>query len=248
MADILVEVCDKRFPAEGGGERHVIAGVRFRARAGERIAITGPSGCGKTTLLRIVAGLDRDFTGRIERPPDARIGFVFQEPRLLPWRRVDDNLRLVLHGPRETVDARIRQALAEVGLSGEERTFAAHLSLGMARRVAIARALAIEPDILLLDEPFVSLDEPTARRLRLLLLELLEAHRPTTLFVTHNLREALMIAERLLVLSPAPARVLAEIDVPLSASERRRPEAVEALWRGLHARPECEPLLGVSAP
>ncbi len=248
MADVLVEVRDKRFPAEGGGERHVVADVRFHARPGERIAITGPSGCGKTTLLRIVAGLDPAFTGRIERPPDARIGFVFQEPRLLPWRRVGENLRIVLDGPRGEVEARIRRALAEVGLSGEERTFAAHLSLGMARRVAIARALVIEPHILLLDEPFVSLDEPTARRLRLLLLDLLEAHRPTTLFVTHNLREALMIAERLLVLSPAPARVVADVEVPLSAEERRRPEAVEALWRSLQARPECEPLLGVPAP
>lgn len=248
MADLLVDVRDKRFPAEGGGERHVIAGVRLTARSGERIAITGPSGCGKTTLLRIVAGLDRDVAGRIERPPEARIGFVFQEPRLLPWRRVDDNLRLVLDGPRAEVEERIRRVLAEVGLAGEERTFAAHLSLGMARRVAIARALVIEPDILLLDEPFVSLDEPTAQRLRFLLLDLLEAHRPTTLFVTHNLREALMIAERLLVLSPAPARVLADIPVPLPAAERRRPEAVEELWRELLARPECEPLAGVPAP
>ncbi len=236
MARLHVEIRDKRFPAAGGGARRVLAGVRFTLGPGERVALTGPSGCGKTTLLDIVAGLDRDFRGRIERPPGARIGYVFQEPRLLPWRTVADNLRLVLAGPRAEVEARIRRVLAEVGLAGEEETWAAHLSLGMARRAAIARALVVEPAVLLLDEPFVSLDEPTARRLRLLLLDLLERHRPTTLFVTHDLREAVMIAERLVVLSPPPARVVADLPIPLDPRARREEAPVERLRRELRRR------------
>ncbi len=229
MAQLLVDIRAKHFREPAQGRKHVLDGVRFALAAGERVALTGPSGCGKTTLLDIVAGLDSDFEGRIERPPQSRIGYVFQEPRLLPWRTVADNLRLVLEGPRAQVDVRIRAVLAEVELLEEADTYASHLSLGMARRAAIARALVIEPDLLLLDEPFVSLDAPTAGRLRRLLLELLERHRPTTLFVTHDLREAVMIAERLIVLSPPPARLVADLPIHLSPAERRREEVVERL-------------------
>ncbi len=248
MAELKVTVTGKSFAEEGGGRKAVIAHVAFRAAAGERIAITGPSGCGKTTLLNIVAGLDSDFEGRVERPPQARLGYVFQEPRLLPWRSVEDNLRLVLEDDEPARDLRIRRALDEVGLLGEAHNFAAHLSLGMARRAAIARAFVVEPAILLLDEPFVSLDEPTARRLRFLLLDLLEHHRATTLFVTHNLREAIMVAERLLVLSPPPTRVVADLAIPLAAEERPDDARIEAFrHRILGSLPELGPL-GEAAP
>jgi len=234
MAQLRIEILAKDFREPGSGTlKHVLGQLAFGLGPGERVALVGPSGCGKTTLLNIVAGLDDGFSGRIERPADARIGYVFQEPRLLPWRTVAANLRLVLEGPRAEVEARIREVLAEVGLAGEEATYAANLSLGMARRVAIARALVIDPDILLLDEPFVSLDEPTARRLRLLLLDLLERHHPTTLFVTHDLREAVMIAERMVVLSAPPARLVADVPISLTAAERRVEERIEDLRRAL---------------
>lgn len=228
MAALRVAIEEKRFPAVGAApEKHVLGRVHFAAAAGETVAITGPSGCGKTTLLNIVAGLDGDFRGHVERPPLGRIGYVFQEPRLLPWRTVADNLRLVLAGSREEQEQRIARILAEVGLADARDVFASRLSLGMARRVAIARAFVIEPELLLLDEPFVSLDTPTARRMRLLLLELLAAHRPTTLFVTHDLREAVTVADRILVLSHPPAEIVADIAVPLSREARSDESAVE---------------------
>ncbi|MEK0083109.1 ABC transporter ATP-binding protein [Benzoatithermus flavus] len=230
MAALSLEVRAKSFPAVGTApEKRVLENVRLSVEPGERLAIIGPSGCGKTTLLNIAAGLDRDFEGRLVRDRSARLAYVFQEPRLLPWRTVADNLRFVLFDDDPTeVDARITAVLAEVGLEGTQAVFASRLSLGMARRAALARAFVVRPDLLLLDEPFVSLDEPTAQHLRLLLLELLERHRTTVLFVTHALHEAIMLADRLLFLTASPARVLAVREVPLGAAERRDPLAVEA--------------------
>lgn len=234
MAALTVEIEEKRFPAVGAAPaKHVLDRIRFAAGPGETIAVTGPSGCGKTTLLNIFAGLDRDLRGTVRRPEPARIGYVFQEPRLLPWRTVAENLRLVLAAPAEACEARIRRVLEEVDLVQASDVHASRLSLGMARRVAIARAFVIEPNLLLLDEPFVSLDAPTARRMRLLLLDLLAAHAPTTLFVTHDLREAVMVADRILVLSRPPARVVADIPVPLARPQRADEEAVEEFRRSL---------------
>ncbi len=222
-----LEVRQKWFPAVGHAPaKLVLDHVRLVAAPGERLAIIGPSGCGKTTLLNIVAGLDRNYAGRLELGDVARLGYVFQEPRLLPWRTLEDNLRFVLPTAPDP-HARIGAALAEVGLEAARHVYASRLSLGMARRAALARAFVVEPDLLLLDEPFVSLDEPTAHRLRLLLLELLDRHRATALFVTHALQEAIMVADRLLFLTTSPARVLSWHDVPLTAAERRRPAAVE---------------------
>jgi ABC-type nitrate/sulfonate/bicarbonate transport system ATPase subunit len=233
MAALSLDLREHRFPAVGAAPAKVtLANVRFSAEPGERLAIIGPSGCGKTTLLNIVAGLIRDFAGRLELGSGTRLAYVFQEPRLLPWRTVADNLRLVLPddpNPAPAIDA----ALAEVELETAAGVFASRLSLGMARRVALARAFVIEPSLLLLDEPFVSLDEPTARRLRLLLLDLLERHGATALFVTHSLHEAIMLADRLLFLTASPGRVLGLRDVPLAPADRRRPSAVDAFHQRL---------------
>lgn len=227
MTALAVELRAKRFPAVGAAPaRQALGAVRFAVRTGERVAVVGPSGCGKTTLLNIVAGLDPEFEGTVRRP-DPPIGYVFQEPRLLPWRTVADNLRFVL-GPVPDAEARITRALAEVELPDAAPVYASRLSLGMARRVALARALVVRPSLLLLDEPFVSLDQPTGERLRLLVLDLLERHRITALLVTHDRREATMLAERVLVLSASPGRLLGEIAVALDPAARRRPEAVEA--------------------
>jgi NitT/TauT family transport system ATP-binding protein len=153
---------------------------------------------------------------------------MFQEPRLLPWLTVEDNLKLVLpDGPDS--DARIDAWLAEMGLADVRAVFPTRLSLGMARRVALARAFVIRPTVLLMDEPFVSLDEPTAERLRRLLLETLRAHPATVVFVTHNLREAIMLAGRIALLSATPTQVLREFDVALTAEERHDSAAIEAV-------------------
>lgn len=227
MAALSVDILRKRFPAVGAApEKLALERVRFRVAAGETVAVLGPSGCGKTTLLSLVAGLDPVVEGRIERPP-GRLAFVFQEPRLLPWRTVADNLRFVL-GPVPDAEARIAAALAEVELAEAAPLYASRLSLGMARRVALARALIVRPSLLLLDEPFVSLDRPTAWRLRLLVLDLLQRHRTTALLVTHDPREAVMLADRVLLLSASPGRLLADLPVPLSAAARRDPAQVEA--------------------
>ena len=230
MAALTVELRAKRFPALGAAPaREVLGPLRLVVAAGETVAVLGPSGCGKTTLLNLVAGLDRDLDGRIERAPGP-IGFVFQEPRLLPWRTVADNLRFVL-GPLPDAEARITEALAEVELAAARELYASRLSLGMARRVALARAFIVRPSLVLLDEPFVSLDQPTAARLRLLVLDLLRRHRTTALLVTHEPREAVMLADRVLVLGEPPGRPRAIREVSLDPAARRDPAAVEAATR-----------------
>lgn len=202
------------------------------------MALVGPSGCGKTTALGIVAGLDRDYDGALEiaggGPP--RLGMVFQEPRLLPWRTVRQNLVLALPKPQRNPD-RVEAMLDALELTDFADRFPTQLSLGMARRVALARAFVVEPDLLLMDEPFVSLDEPTALRLRALLAARLERRPATTLLVTHNLREALALADRLLILAPSPGRVVADIPI---ATPRGLRDAVEIdrLRAELLARPD----------
>jgi len=227
MAALSVAVREKRFaPVGSAPARHALGELAFTVLDGETLAVLGPSGCGKTTLLNVVAGLDLDFSGKIDRQ-DRPLAVVFQEPRLLPWRTVADNLRFVL-GQAPDAEARIVAALAEVGLADTAEVFASRLSLGMARRVALARAFVVRPALLLLDEPFVSLDAATAERLRLLVLELLERHRTTAVLVTHDLREAVMLARRILVLSPSPGRILGDLPVGLTAASRRDPAAVDA--------------------
>ena len=225
---LRIRVRHKRFPAVGDAPpKLVIENLTLEVARDGFTALFGPSGCGKSTLLNLVAGLDRDFGGEIALPEPARIGFVFQEPRLLPWLTVEDNLKLVLADDPQS-EAKIDLWLAEMALADVRAVFPTRLSLGMARRVALARAFIIQPTLLLMDEPFVSLDEPTAERLRRLLLETLSAHPATVLFVTHNLREAITLADRIALLGPAPTRVLREIQVPIPRARRSDPAAIEA--------------------
>ena len=177
---------------------------------GEVAALVGPSGCGKTTLLRIIAGLDSDFEGSVALPAHGMLGMVFQEPRLLPWRTVEQNVRLA--APQAT-DAALGTLFQALGLTAHRDHFPGELSLGLARRVALARAFAVEPDLLLLDEPFVSLDDALAARLRDELADLVNRRPITTLLVTHNVEEAIGLADRLLLLSLSPSRVLADVPV-----------------------------------
>jgi NitT/TauT family transport system ATP-binding protein len=241
VSALSVDIGEKLWPATAGAApRPALQQIRFAVAPGETVALLGPSGCGKTTLLNIVAGLDRDYAGEVrlgEPSPGrtARLGYVFQNPRLLPWRTVLDNVRLPLE---PAADARRRAValLAAVGLAESASVYPQRLSTGMARRVAIARALAVEPDLLLLDEPFVSLDEATARLVRRLVAAERTRRPVTTLLITHALGDALALADRLLLLSPSPGRLVAEVPVELSAAARRDEDAVERFRRRLRER------------
>ena len=215
-----VDIASKTFE-NAAGERHdVIAGVAFALDAGEVGVFVGPSGCGKSTMMRILAGLDHDFQGRVSRPAGARIGMVFQEPRLLPWRSVEENVRLVA----PLADEAKLSALFEIlELNAHRNHFPGELSLGLARRVALARAFAVEPDFLILDEPLASLDDALAARLRDQIATLVDRRSVLTLLVTHDVDDAVRLGDRLFLLSPRPARVLA--DLPVRTPRRARGDA-----------------------
>lgn len=233
---LSVEVRTKRFPSLGRAPANrVLEDVAFEVETGETVALIGPSGCGKTTLLNILAGLETVGDGRIEVARGATLAYVFQEPRLLPWRTVAQNLELVLDDGPDTA-RRVDHALAEVALEDARDVYASRLSLGMARRVALARGFIVRPDVLLLDEPFVSLDDAGANRLRRLLLELLERHRTSAVFVTHRVSEAVMLAQRLIVLSGSPGRLLHDVRIDLGPAERRSAAAIGRAHRRLMER------------
>ncbi|MGN6734660.1 MAG: ABC transporter ATP-binding protein [Candidatus Binatia bacterium] len=217
LGRLELHIKQKSYRTAAGRRLHVLGELSIALAKGEVAALVGPSGCGKTTLLRIIMGLDRDFEGTVSLPVNCKLGVVFQEPRLLPWRTVEENVRLI--APQ--VNARSLNALfATLGLAEHRQHYPGALSLGQARRVALARAFAIEPDLLILDEPFVSLDAPLADRLRGELVELVSRRPVTTLVVTHNIEEAIGLADRVFLLSSSPAHMLA--DVPIEHPRRPR--------------------------
>ena len=239
MAALSLDIARKRFAAVGQAPAvTALADFRLEAAAGEFLCLFGPSGCGKSTLLNIVAGLDRDYDGRVALPadPDGRspvVGYVFQQPRLLPWRTVEENLRLVLRPSQST--AIVDELLAATGLAEFRHAYPERLSVGQARRVALARAFAVEPTLLLMDEPFVSLDEPTADRLRRLLLDIWRRRPITVLFVTHDTAEAVYLADRVAVFTPSPGRVAALLPIDLPRDRRADPARLEPYRRRLLA-------------
>ncbi len=197
----------------------ILDDVSVTIKDGELVALIGPSGCGKSTLLNAMAGLVKITGGRIQMPHHARIAYVFQHPRLLPWRSVLHNVTFGLEqqtrGRRtHAILERARRAISTVNLNGHEDKYPHQLSGGMQQRVALARGLAIDPRIFLLDEPFGALDALTRTYLQEELLQLVGSTSATTVLVTHDIDEALLLADRILVMSSRPGRIKAEIPVP----------------------------------
>jgi ABC-type nitrate/sulfonate/bicarbonate transport system ATPase subunit len=199
-----------------GERKDILADIAFDLTPGEVTALVGPSGSGKTTLLKIIAGLDRDFEGQVTLAAQ-RLGFVFQEPRLLPWRSVEENIKIA--APQATA-SELDAIFEALGLSQHRRHYPRELSLGLARRAAVARAFAVRPDLLLLDEPFVSLDETLARQLQDELIALVESRCVTSLLVTHDILEAARLVERVIVLDGRPARMVADLPIEVPRAQR----------------------------
>ena len=207
---------------------HALERFSANIRPGEIVAIIGGSGCGKSTLLRAVAGLDRASTGAVTldgttiTAPHEKIGIIFQEPRLLPWLSVADNIGFGLaDGPATERREKVARALERVGLAEKAQAWPRELSGGQAQRVAIARALVPQPEVLLLDEPFSALDAFTRRDLQDHLLDLWADTRPTLILVTHDVDEAVVLADRVLVMRPRPGRLFEEIRINLARPRDR---------------------------
>ena len=197
------------------GNLEVLSGVSFEVKRGESVTVFGPSGCGKTTLLRIIAGLEKDFLGVVERGFE-RLGFVFQEDRLIPWLTVSDNLKFVAEK-----EDKIKNVLKMVGLEGFEKSLPSQLSGGMRRRVNLARALIVNPELLLLDEPFSSLDFHIKLKLMEDIARIKDRFNVTMIMVTHDPKEAISLSEKVIVLSKRPSRILEVVRVedPKKAEE-----------------------------
>jgi len=224
MLDVRIE--SKAYQSANGQTLESVRGLQFSVPAQAFTCIVGPSGCGKTTTLKMILGLETEFQGNVSIAGNGRIAAVFQEPRLLPWRTVRQNVELCL--PDELSGADLQTLFAALGLESMQGFFPSELSLGLARRAALARAFATEPSLLILDEPFVSLDDDTAARLRTLLMSVWLARPTTALMVTHNLREAVELADTVLVFSDRPARVIGEVTVT-QPRELRSPDYISSV-------------------
>jgi ABC-type nitrate/sulfonate/bicarbonate transport system ATPase subunit len=234
LAALILEVDIRRKSfGTGAAERLVLDQMVFTLGDREIVALVGPSGCGKTTLLRIVGGLDTQFDGEVRwragRSP--RIGMIFQEPRLLPWRTVRQNLLLAVSPEKAGV---ADELLRTLGLWPFRDAYPRKISLGMARRAAIARAFAITPDLVLMDEPFVSLDPAMAERGREVLLDAWRRRPTSALLVTHDPMDAAALADRVLMLSTSPARIVDEVEIE-PRLRRSGPETSMRIAMQLHA-------------
>lgn len=233
MARIVFEGVRKEFDT---GDRRIraVEDVSLEIAPGTFASLVGPSGCGKTTLLNIVAGFEAPTAGRASvdgrevREPGPDRGVVFQEPGLFPWLCVEENVGFPLRVrglmPRD-IEGRVGQILDQVGLRPFRRSYPAELSGGMRQRVAIARVLAMDPAVLLMDEPFAALDVQTRNLMQEFLLQLLDRRRKTVLFITHDIQEAVFLADRVYIMSARPGRVKEVLEVPLP-----RPRTVESMF------------------
>jgi ABC-type nitrate/sulfonate/bicarbonate transport system ATPase subunit len=256
---IRVKALSKEFGTVDNGNAAVLAlsDIDFEVRDNEFVTVIGPSGCGKTTLLRIIAGLIPYQQGEVSidsRPvtgPGPERAVVFQNFALMPWADVLGNVTFGLEvrgKPKGESEDRARELIKLVGLEGFERRLPKELSGGMQQRVGLARALAVNPQILLMDEPFGALDEQTRRLLQEQLLQLWERERKTVVFITHSMEEAVMLGDRVMLMTPRPGKVKEMIEVPLkrprSRDVEKSPAFVEIkeyLWENLRAMQAVQP-------
>jgi NitT/TauT family transport system ATP-binding protein len=217
----------KSFLQRGGGSLEVLRAIDFTVQAGEFVCILGPSGCGKSTLLSIVGGFEKPDGGSVAidgaplTGPDPRRVFVFQEYGIFPWMSVHENVAFGLWklGAEEQT-RRTAHWINAVGLAGFEKALPAELSGGMRQRVALARSLAVEPEALFMDEPLGALDSLTRQQMRTEIAALCRKSRPTVLFVTHDIDEALLLADRIVVMSPRPGSVVEIVPIPIAHPRR----------------------------
>jgi ABC-type nitrate/sulfonate/bicarbonate transport system ATPase subunit len=233
MAELVVKDAEKWFHREDGSPFKIIDRLSFEARAGCVTVLIGPSGCGKSTLLNSIVGLEKldhgdlSFVSNGTHQTRPLIGYVFQSPRLLPWKTIGENIALALKGagvPRDSWSSRVEHYLKLVGLEEYVKQFPLYLSGGQRQRVGLARALAVESDVVLMDEPFASVDELTARQLRETTRRLCEQLHRTVLFVTHNLAEAAYMSDYVVTLTRRPARLDEYVTNPLPTPRHWGPE------------------------
>lgn len=232
-----VDIATMAFNSADGERLTALKDLRFDCASDTFTSIVGPSGCGKTTTLRCILGLETNFEGRVlvagrdvSVSDTSMVSAVFQEPRILPWRTVEQNVLLAM--PDDVKASLLDELFEELGLSAHRHFYPAELSLGLARRVSIARAFATRPELLILDEPFVSLDDETANRLRKLLIRVWSARACTALMVTHNLHEAIELSDRILFYSGAPSRVVLDYSIDLPR-DKRDEEAVAMIKKDI---------------
>ena len=236
MKLVIENIC-KDFTNTNGKVLPVLQDINLSINKEEFVALVGPSGCGKSTLLNITSGLLQPTSGQVkftevEAGYEPRMSIVFQETGLFPWRNVHDNIAFGLETAGMQADkkeARIAHYIELVGLKGFEKAFPHQLSGGMRQRVGIARALAIEPDLLLMDEPFSALDAQTRTIMQEELVTLWEKTRLTTLYVTHNIQEAVMLADRVVLLSRRPGKVSKILTIDIPRADRDKPEHTDAI-------------------
>jgi sulfonate transport system ATP-binding protein len=231
---LLLDRVSKTYP---NGVR-ALDGISLKVAPGEILVVIGGSGCGKSTMLRAISGLDTPSQGRVVldgtviSAPHEKIGIIFQEPRLLPWLRVADNVGFGLaDGPKTERKTRVARALDRVGLTEKASVWPRELSGGQAQRVAIVRALVPQPEVLLLDEPFSALDAFTRADLQDHLLDLWADLKPTLIIVTHDVEEAIVLADRIMVMRPRPGRVYEEIPCDLPRPRDRQSAAFDFVKR-----------------
>ncbi|MBQ8417566.1 MAG: ABC transporter ATP-binding protein [Phascolarctobacterium sp.] len=234
---LVIEHINKEFKNAQGKALSVLQEINLTINKEEFVALVGPSGCGKSTLLNLTAGLLEPTSGTIkftevESNRQPRMSIVFQETGLFPWRSVEENIAFGLEAegfPGEKRKKRIAHYIELVGLKGFEKSFPHQLSGGMRQRVGIARALAVEPDVLLMDEPFSALDAQTRTIMQEELVTLWEKTRLTTLYVTHNIQEAVMLADRVVLLSRRPGKVSKILEINIPRSDRDKTEYAEEI-------------------